>query len=142
MECYATHWAGKKFFSLQHIMASSLNLMLFVCLSCSLLPACPPANVGGRQWGHFSCQPEASLAQSYRGNFQFWGIFWGKALVNKLWPLLYKRAELDLRLTKDVLVILSQLMLSHSDSFLCSKKFFRLNRVTLLSMKFLLNYLK
>ena len=26
--------------------------------------------------------------------------FWGKALVNKLWPVLYKRAELDLRLTK------------------------------------------
>ena len=25
---------------------------------------------------------------------------WGKGLVNKLWPSLYKRAELDLRLTK------------------------------------------
>ena len=56
---------------------------LFVCLSCSLLPACPPADVGGRQWGwqwgQFSCQPEASSAQSYRGNFQFLGIFWGKS---------------------------------------------------------------
>ena len=27
-------------------------------------------------------------------------MFRGKALVNKLWPLLYKRAELELRLTK------------------------------------------
>ena len=27
---------------------------------------------------------------------------WGKGLVNKLWPSLYKRAELDLRLTKHV----------------------------------------
>ena len=26
--------------------------------------------------------------------------FGGKTLVNKLWPLLYKKAELDLRLTK------------------------------------------
>ena len=31
-------------------------------------------------------------------------LFGGKALDNKLWPLLYKRAELDLRLTIGVLV--------------------------------------
>ena len=34
------------------------------------------------------------------GNFINLTSFWGKALVNKLWPSLYKRAELDLRLTK------------------------------------------
>ena len=32
------------------------------------------------------------------GNLNFLTLFWGKALVNELWPLLYKRAELDLRL--------------------------------------------
>ena len=58
---------------------------LFVCLSCSLLPACPP-NVGN--------------IQLFNGNLINLTIFGGKALVNKLWPLLYKRAELDLRLTK------------------------------------------
>ena len=31
--------------------------------------------------------------------------FLGKALVKKLWPLLYKRAQLDLRLTKRVSIM-------------------------------------
>ena len=34
-----------------------------------------------------------------KGNFQFWGIFQGKTLFSKLWPLLYKRAKSDLRST-------------------------------------------
>ena len=34
-----------------------------------------------------------------QGNIQFRGIFWVKTLFQKLWPLLYKRAELDLRST-------------------------------------------
>ena len=34
------------------------------------------------------------------GNIQFWGIFQVETLFQKLWVLLYKRAELDLRLTK------------------------------------------
>ena len=29
-------------------------------------------------------------------------FFWGKALFNKLWSLLYRRAELDLRLTNKI----------------------------------------
>ena len=53
-------------FSLQHIMASSLNLVLWLY-----------------------------------GNLINLTFFGGKALVNKLWPLLYKRAELDLMMTKD-----------------------------------------
>ena len=36
---------------------------------------------------------------SYNGNLINLTSFWGKALVNKLWPLLYKRAKLDLRWT-------------------------------------------
>ena len=35
-----------------------------------------------------------------QGNIQFWGIFQVKTLFQKLWPLLYKRIELDLRSTK------------------------------------------
>ena len=34
-----------------------------------------------------------------KGNIQFWGIFWVETLFQKLWPLLYKRAELGFRLT-------------------------------------------
>ena len=35
-----------------------------------------------------------------QGNILFGGIFQVERLFQKLWPLLYKRAELDLRLTK------------------------------------------
>ena len=35
-----------------------------------------------------------------QGNIQFWEIFRVKTLFQKLWPLLYKRAKLDLRSTK------------------------------------------
>ena len=35
-----------------------------------------------------------------QGNIQFWGMFRVKRLFQKLWPLLYKRAKLDLRSTK------------------------------------------
>ena len=38
--------------------------------------------------------------QLFNGNLINLTCFWGKAPVNKLWPLLYKRAELDLWLTK------------------------------------------
>ena len=34
-----------------------------------------------------------------KGNIQFWGIFRVETLFQKLWPLLYKRAELGFRLT-------------------------------------------
>ena len=37
--------------------------------------------------------------QIFNGNLINLTSFGGKALVNKLWPLLYKRAKLDLRLT-------------------------------------------
>ena len=36
------------------------------------------------------------------GNIQFWGIIQVDRLFLKLWPLLYKRAKLDLRLTKSI----------------------------------------
>ena len=36
-------------------------------------------------------------------------FFGGKALVNKLWPLLFKWAKLDLRLTKHILKALDPL---------------------------------
>ena len=39
---------GSNFFSLQYIVDASLNLVLFVRLSCLLLPTCSP-DVGGRQ---------------------------------------------------------------------------------------------
>ena len=40
-----------------------------------------------------------------QGNIQFWGIFRDETLFQKLWPLLYKRAELDLRSTKMFITI-------------------------------------
>ena len=36
----------------------------------------------------------------YLGNIQFWEIFQVETLFQKLWPLLYKGAQLDLRSTK------------------------------------------
>ena len=57
---------------------------VFACLSCLLLPACPP---------------DGNLI-----NLTFLGE---KALVNKLWPL-YKRAELNLRLTKCIMRLSGQ----------------------------------
>ena len=41
-----------------------------------------------------------NLIQLVNGNLINLTSFGGKAIVNKLRPLLYKRAELDLRLTK------------------------------------------
>ena len=46
--------------------------------------------------------------QLFNGNLINLNCFWGKALVNKLWPLLYKKAELDLRLTKQFLCVAGQ----------------------------------
>ena len=43
--------------------------------------------------------------QLFNGNLINSAIFWGKALVNKLWPLLYKRDQLDLRLTKIIMLL-------------------------------------
>ena len=48
MECYAIHSTGNFFFFAAYCGILLELTTLFVCLSCLLLPACPP-NVGGRQ---------------------------------------------------------------------------------------------
>ena len=39
------------------------------------------------------------LIHHFENYIQFWGIFQAETLFQKLWPLLYKRAELELRST-------------------------------------------
>ena len=43
------------------------------------------------------------------GNNQFWGIFQVETLFQKLWTLLYKKAELDSRLTKQFMKLTPEL---------------------------------
>ena len=55
------------------------------------------------EWRIIFCQPKANSARSCNILFvQFGGIFKVKTLFQKLWFLLYKRAELDLRSTNAI----------------------------------------
>ena len=44
------------------------------------------------------------MSNFFKRNLNNLTFFGGKALFNKLWPLLYKKAKLDLRLTKSVVI--------------------------------------
>ena len=51
-----------------------------------------------------SCSPSRQRIKN-----QFWGIFQVETLFQKLWTLLYKKAELDSRLTKQFMKLTPEL---------------------------------
>ena len=108
--------------SLQHILLQSLQLML--CLSVCLVLYCLLASTSEtrdgnkcnntRQTDKHSINLWITLSMHHKmdlvkillvGKFSVLGNFQVKTLFQKLWPLMCKRAKLDLRSTKKIYVL-------------------------------------
>ena len=82
---------GIKQWNVSPLIRRGCNFYFFAALYSALLDLLPCLQAGGTR----DCDKGSN------GNLIYLRFFLGgKVLVNKLWFLLYKRAELDLRLTK------------------------------------------
>ena len=75
-----------------------ISLQHFILPCLTYCPACKPEVRGIA----IRAVSQAGQKKVLLRNNQFGGIFQVKTLFQKLWPLLYKRAKLDLRLTKNM----------------------------------------